>query len=101
MTSIQPNQPYNEHLEFTDEELHYFITQSMDLIQARYDNIKDIVICIHPKVFNCLISSKFGFKISCMKSNSDYRYKWCDTFPILITHDCIIRVMIDPKYLCG
>lgn len=96
MISIQITQNYNEHLEFTDEELHYFIIHFIDLIKARYDNIKDVVICMHPIVFKCLISSKYGFKISCMKSNTGYGYKWCDTFPILITHDCIIRVMIDP-----
>lgn len=101
MTSIQLNQPHNEHLELTDEELHYFITESINLIHSKYHNIEDIVICMHTKVLNCLMTSKFGFKISCMNSNfeSEYRYKWCDNFPILITTDCIIRVMLDPSDL--
>lgn len=96
MTSIQLNQPYNEHLELTDEELHYFITQSIDLMHSKYHSIKDIVICMHPEVLNCLMSSKFRYKIDCIKSDSDYTYRWCGEFPISITANCIIRVMLDP-----
>ena len=98
MTSIQLDQPYSKHLELTDVQLDDFITQAIEIIQSKH-NLEDIIICMHPKVLDCLISSEFRFKIDCTKLDSRYQYGWCHRFPISITEECIIRVMIEKDKL--